>query len=278
MKQPSTAHRRSGSVNAALTSAVDTGARDPDGRISTGEYRECTALIRDGRSCDVDFSLEREGFVLVPHKTRVTDFMDADEVASVYFPEVEHLLRRLTGASRVVPFGRLRRSGNEAHRTAKRLMAQVNVVPKDFTQWSGPHRVHEKLPQEAEVLLRGRVAIIQIWRPVEQEILSAPLAMCDAQSVACDDFLTAVGRPGDEVAGKPGSRAAKGYYEFGYNREHRWFYFPRMRPDEALVFKTYDSETDGRARFTPHGSFDNSASPADVPPRENFDVRALVFF
>ena len=269
------------SVDAALTYAVDTGGRDADGRLSTGEYRDYPAVIRDGRSRDFDFSLEREGFVLVSHNTRVTDFLDNDEVNSVYFSEVEDLIRRQTGGSRVVPFGRLRRSGNETKRAEKRLMAPVKVVHNDFTQWSGPQTVHEKLPQEADALLDRRVAIIQVWRPVDQEIRSTPLAVCDAQSVAPEDFLIAVGRRGDEIVDKPGShhsRAAKGYYEFGYNRAHRWFYFPRMRPDEALLFKTYDSEIDGRARFTPHGSFQDSTDSADAAPRENFDLRALVFF
>jgi hypothetical protein len=59
---------------------------------------------------------------------------------------------------------------------------------------------------------------------------------------------------------------------------HRWFYFPRMRRDEALVFKVYDSLQDGRARFTPHTSFDDPDSPPDAPPRQSIEARALAFF
>ncbi len=47
-----------------------------------------------------------------------------------------------------------------------------------------------------------------------------------------------------------------------YNPAHAWFYFPRMRRDEAIVFKVFDSETDGRARFTPHTSFVDRSTPA----------------
>ena len=36
--------------------------------------------------------------------------------------------------------------------------------------------------------------------------------------------------------------------------------------DEALVFKVYDSEKDGRARFTPHTSFDDPTTPPGAPP------------
>ena len=48
--------------------------------------------------------------------------------------------------------------------------------------------------------------------------------------------------------------------------------------DEALVFKVYDSEKDGRARFTPHTSFEDPASPPNAPPRQSIEVRAFAFF
>jgi hypothetical protein len=44
------------------------------------------------------------------------------------------------------------------------------------------------------------------------------------------------------------------------------------------VFKVFDSATDGRARFTPHTSFDDPNTPPGAPARESIEVRALVFF
>ena len=67
-------------------------------------------------------------------------------------------------------------------------------------------------------------------------------------------------------------------YRLKYSPQHRWFYFPRMRRDEALVFKVYDSEKDGRARFTPHTSFDDPGTPAGAPPRQSIEARAPAFF
>ena len=67
-------------------------------------------------------------------------------------------------------------------------------------------------------------------------------------------------------------------YRLKYSPQHRWFYFPRMRRDEALVFKVYDSEKDGRARFTPHTSFEDPATPSGAPPRQSIEARALAFF
>jgi hypothetical protein len=51
-----------------------------------------------------------------------------------------------------------------------------------------------------------------------------------------------------------------------------------MSRDEALVFKVYDSAKDGRARFTPHTSFNDPQSPAGAPPRQSIEVRAFAFF
>jgi len=67
-------------------------------------------------------------------------------------------------------------------------------------------------------------------------------------------------------------------YRLKYNPGHRWFYFPEMRRDEALVFKVYDSETDGRARFTPHTSFVDPATPPGSSPRQSIEARAMAFF
>jgi hypothetical protein len=129
--------------------------------------------------------------------------------------------------------------------------------------------VREIFPQEAEALLGRRFAIIQVWRAINQPIRSNPLAVADAKSVAMDDLLIAERRYPHRIGQT---------YRLKYSPNHRWFYFPEMRRDEALVFKVYDSETDGRARFTPHTSFVDPTSPANAPPRQSIEVRAFALF
>jgi hypothetical protein len=51
-----------------------------------------------------------------------------------------------------------------------------------------------------------------------------------------------------------------------------------MQPAEALLIKTYDSATDGRARFTLHTSFDDPSGAADAEPRESLETRCFAFF
>ena len=139
----------------------------------------------------------------------------------------------------------------------------------DYTDWSGPQRVREVLPDEAQGLLAHRFAIIQVWRAINLPIRSNPLAIADARSVAAGDLLAAERRYPHRVGET---------YQVRHNPEHRWFYFPHMRRDEAVVFKVYESQTDGRARFTPHCSFIDPTTPAGAPPRQSIEVRTFAFF
>jgi hypothetical protein len=146
----------------------------------------------------------------------------------------------------------------------------VRGVHCDQTFVSGPRRVRDHLPaEEAEMRLRGRCAIINVWRPIEAPVYTAPLAVCDARSIAADDIVpTAFVSPG-----KTGEVAL-----FKPNPAHRWYYYSEMRPDEALLIKIFDSLEDGTARLSAHSAFDLPSVPADAPPRRSIELRALVFW
>ncbi|HSD99311.1 MAG TPA: CmcJ/NvfI family oxidoreductase [Burkholderiales bacterium] len=238
-------------------------------RRRTGKHELRPMPIRDGRAAAGGLSLDENGFVFVEHKTRVRDFFDAAELKAVYYPEVEQLIKQVSGASRVVLFDHTLRSGDEGERESRLVREPVLSAHNDYTEWSGPQRVRDVLPDEAADLLQHRFAIIQVWRAINQPIESNPLAIADAKSIEFEDFLLAERRYPDRVGQT---------YRLMYNPNHRWYYFPRMRRDEALVFKVYDSEKDGRARFTPHTSFDDPQSPPGAPPRQSIEARAFAFF
>lgn len=67
-------------------------------------------------------------------------------------------------------------------------------------------------------------------------------------------------------------------YQIAFNPDHRWFYFPQMQRNEALLFKCYDSAHDGRACFAPHTAFDDPTSPPGAAGRESIESRNFVFF
>ncbi|MBO6785045.1 MAG: methyltransferase [Alphaproteobacteria bacterium] len=264
------------SIEANIVYAVDTGEKlinqtMPAGdmsRVVTGKYESHRMTIRNGRKAGADLDLDRNGFVLTDHPTSVADFYDPDQITSVYYPEVEQLVAEKTGASRVVIFDHTVRSGDDATRKEKLVREPVRAAHNDYTEVSGPRRVREILPDEAEALLSKRFAIVQVWRAIRNPIEADPLTMCDARTYEMDDFLTAERRYPDRVGET---------YRMQFNPAHEWYYFPRMRRDEALVFKVYDSETD-RARFTPHTSFEDPTSPPNAGPRESIEVRTFAFF
>jgi len=238
--------------------------------LRQGRLDPRTVTIRDGRAATTRFSLEQEGFQLLHHATKVGDFYDQEALRAVYYPEVEQLIKEVSGAERVLVFDHTLRSGDEAARQRRRLREPVQIVHNDYTEWSGPQRVRDLLPaDEAAALLRHRVAVIQLWRAIRAPVERAPLAICDAQSMAPSDLIPTERRHPDRVGE---------IYHIAYNASHRWFYFPRMQRDEMLIFKCYDSLDDGRARFTAHASFDDPNTPAAAPPRESIEIRTLAFF
>jgi hypothetical protein len=238
-------------------------------RRKTGNHELKQMTVRNGRLLGDRLSLDEQGFVFVEHKTKVADFFDSAQLESVYYPEVEQLIKERSGASRVVIFDHTLRSGDETEREEKLIREPVLSAHNDYTEWSGPNRVREILPDEAEALLAHRFAIIQVWRAINQPIQANPLAVADAKSIKADDLIVAERRYPHRVGQT---------YRLKYNTQHRWFYFPEMRRDEALVFKVYDSENDGRARFTPHTSFEDPTSSPNAAPRQSIEVRAFAFF
>lgn len=225
--------------------------------------------IRDGRPIANTLTLDRHGFALVRHRSAVRDFYDDAEVKTVYYSEADHLLKRLTGASRVFIFDhttRRRVPGKDDRRDG--LRQPVSRVHVDHTAKSGPQRVHDLIPADAQELLRGRAQVINLWRPIRGPLLDAPLAVCDAGSVEPQDLV-----PTDLIYRDRIGET----YSVTYRPSHRWYYFSRMGTDEVLFLKCYDSATDGRARFAPHSAFTDPTTPPDAPLRESIEIRALVF-
>src|SRR6266851_7070981 len=85
---------------------------------TTGKFESRSVLIRNARLGE-ELSLDRQGFQLVRQETAVRDFYDRAEVEKVDYPEIEVLLKEVTGAEKVVVFDHradamnLRRQGEE---------------------------------------------------------------------------------------------------------------------------------------------------------------------
>jgi hypothetical protein len=225
--------------------------------------------IHNGRRIADQLALDRNGFRFVGHPTAMRDFFDEEEVRRVYYAEMEALIKAETGAARVVVFDHTLRTADDELREARKIREVVRRVHNDYTEWSGPQRVRDLLPDEADALLQRRFAIVQVWRPIRHPVETFPLALCDARSMAPKDFVVSERRYPNRVGQT---------YAVTYNPDHRWYWFPRMRRDEALVFKVFDSARDGRARWTAHTAFDDPTAPPNARPRESIEIRTLAFF
>jgi hypothetical protein len=236
---------------------------------SGGERDPHKVTIRNGRPHANEFTLERSGFRFVRHDTAMKDFLDRDEVKRVYYPEMEALIKAESGAKRVVVFDHTLRTADDAFREERKIREPVQRVHNDYTEWSGPQRVRDVLPDEAEDLLKRRFAIVQTWRPFRHPVETFPLAIADAASLAPADLVVSERRYPNRVGQT---------YAITYNPAHRWFWFPRQQRNEAIVFKVFDSEKDGRARWTAHTAFDDPTAPPNARPRESIETRTLAFF
>jgi len=237
-----------------------------------GNFASHEVEIRNAREELPSTSLDVQGFRLVSQQTQVGDFYDDAEIGSVYHAEVTALLKTLTGAQRVEVFDDTRRASSHDVQTRRKIREPANIVHNDYTARSGIKRLQDHFvdrPDEAEQLLEQRFAIINVWRSIAGTISDYPLVMCDATTV----------RPEDHISMERRARERIGELQVALcHPEQRWYYYPAMQMDEALVFKTFDSAEDGRTRFTPHSSCKDPTAPADAPPRESIETRCLVFF
>lgn len=216
------------------------------------------------------FALERNGFVLLQSPTTVTDFSDPDQIAQVYAPEVEALMKRLTGAESVLVFGdmvRTNRAGTQDGRLPA-YGAHVDYGERTIRWFAETHLGEE----EAARRLKGRFMLANLWRPI-RTVEKTPLALCDASTVRAEDLNDSEVKGGLNDPGRPSLWG----YNISHSPAHRWWYAPRMRPDEVLVFKLYDSDR-SRVQWTGHTAFDDPTSRADAPPRESIEIRTISFF
>lgn len=216
-------------------------------------------------------SADREGFELHDFPARFDQFDDDASIHAQFYPQVVDFVKRHTGAHRVEVFD---------HTIRKRLPADlkqqttvqrpaVMLVHSDYTPASGPQRVRDILPDDADALLQRRVAFFNVWKPLYRRVEELPLAMIDAQTQD-DAYLLRMELKYRERTGE--------IYVMRHSPRHRWHYFPRMEAHHALLLKTYDSMTDGRARFMGHSAFEDPTSPPDAPRRESIEVRTMAFF
>ena len=229
--------------------------------------------VENVRGREKDFTLDKSGFEFHHRPSPETKFEDDEAIRSVYYEDSIQAIKELTGASRVVIFDHtIRRPRPEGTPDTPENRGPVRQAHVDQTPESAKNRVKRHLPEaDVPALLSKRYQIINLWRPIQVPAWQLPLALCDFQSVSDrSDFIPTTlkykDRDGETLAVK-------------YNEAHKWKYVAGLTPDEFVLIKCFDSQSDGSvASFTPHTAFEDSTTPADAPDRHSIEIRALVFY
>ncbi|KAJ7653274.1 hypothetical protein DFH06DRAFT_530316 [Mycena polygramma] len=226
--------------------------------------------IHNLRGNESSATLDTTGFQLNKHPAKHTAFTDDAEIQKEYYPESIELIKRLTGASRVVLFDhtvRRRRPGQKGNSPDKRQPASQTHI--DHTNKSAVDRVHLHLPtEEVPELLKLRFQIINLWRPISHPADDWPLTLCDFRSVDPSKDVLPVSLLYPDREGET--------FGVKYNPNQKWTYFSGVTPDELILIKCFDSLQDGSvALYTPHTAFSDPATPEGTPLRES---GALVFY
>jgi hypothetical protein len=241
-----------------------------DREKSQWPYRPHEVRIADARRIAGELTLERNGFVLVERASAMKSFWDPEEVERVYLPEVIALVTELTGADKVITFGTMVRTEAKNTRQANlpAFGAHVDYGDRTVRQFA-TDVLGEK---EAAYWLRGRYMLINVWRPITV-VHRSPFAVCDASTVRESDLNDSEVRGG---LGDPNRPTLYGY-AVSFSPNQRWYYVPKMRPEEVLVFKLFDSDPSA-VQWSAHTAFEHPNTAPDAPPRESIEIRTIAFF
>jgi hypothetical protein len=230
-----------------------------------------SVLIRNARLSSPGFELA--GFTISALAGPQLPNLEAETIERHYYPRVVQLVRSLTGARSVIVFDHTLRSSAIKSRMGGGPDAVVAQAHNDYTLRSAPQRVREVLERsfagDVASALSGRYAIINVWRPTNATVEQWPLALCDKRSIDEDCIVDAElrwpHRTGHVTVMRHGAR-------------QQWYYFPRMRTSEAIVFACYDARAVEGHPFGAHAAFFDPTGPASGPARESIEVRTVALF
>lgn len=237
--------------------------------------------ITNARRRRESFTLERQGFQLVPHASAIPDLRpikNNQEMATAYRAEIHDPMQRVTGADRIIVRpGIKKRLGESA---VDDLAMLKNGKPARYVHADNSDRASERAVQrmlaampDVDPAAYGRFAIYNVWRCISVPPQDIPLAVCDARSVSSGDAMvvTAV-----TIASSYGD-IRHDTLGFRYNPDHRWYYFRDMNADEVLVFKQHDSDP-ARPRRVPRSAFDDSSCPPVSATWCSVEIRVVALF
>lgn len=226
--------------------------------------------IHNIRNLEHKYTLEKNGFQYVKDEVKGLDACSTeDEIKDVLLPATEALVKRLTGAYKTQIF--THRIRNVAEDDSKRAdnKAPAHSVHTDFTPAGAQNQLRTVVRDPAELaeLESGRVLAINVWRPLKK-ITKDPLAIMDWQTVAPERDIISTRMILNEHF----------WAELGkvkHGEKHEWVYMEGQTPDEALVFKQFDSKVEG-GMTVPHSAFVDDRW-AGEEARRSIEIKMFAF-
>ena len=271
-----------------------TDSRDPQRQIPVNvAMRNARPLVEDGT-----LTLKENGFTLVraPTQLKNSDFYKAESKylrETVYYDEMENVIKRVTGADKVFVFAsQVRNNSKKVEKLKNNAFAGGNVagyasvVHSDYCAKKSVEKFYKTkgIPDNVGV----RYMLINCWRNTSDvhPIYNNTLAVCDTETVNADTDFVRYDVPikagavcSDDLGGASGHCAEQYRLTTRNVDRHHWYYFPHMRKDEVLLFTQFDSDTtEARARFCFHTAFTDVTVPTDRPARESMECRAMAIF
>jgi len=238
--------------------------------------------LTDIRNYDPPCTLEVEGctFVHSPASLREEQLKGAKDqkeamaqVQAAYFKECADLVTKLTGASKAVPYHfRYRHVEPDTNVDDEKNSSTKPAVllHLDNDKNSATATMKEYIGAESEEWLGKHWMILNVWRPLSVPATQYPLSVIDPQTFDFDR---------DQAPIYTRNNYKSNILAVKENPDYNFYYVSDLKPEEALVFRNYESKPDGTSRTgMPHGAFTDANTPADAPPRRSIEVRVLALF
>ncbi|WP_085902154.1 CmcJ/NvfI family oxidoreductase [Kiloniella majae] len=198
------------------------------GNLISPELRTVNVPVADARTKrgSVSFPKDSLAFANVPTSTNITT--EDNSWREIYDQELTTLLQEKLRVKDVIIFDHTIREDDP---DAVRLPARN--VHSDYSEDGARQRLIDILGDEhAHEWSKGHYAFINVWRPLENPINSAPLGFVRPSSLDEHDWVLL-----DLIY--PDRRGQiMGLVE---NQNHEWIYQSKMTPDEIAIFNIYDN-------------------------------------
>ncbi|WP_170416396.1 CmcJ/NvfI family oxidoreductase [Ruegeria atlantica] len=246
-------------IHKSYRQAFELDAGGVAGNLISPELAATSVVLEDNRTTTTPVSFACDAVEITPLETQALDFA-GDSWEPIYDAELKAILQDRLGAREVVVFDHtVRVDDPEAMRKPARN------VHSDYSKDGAEQRLIDLLGAEAaEEWAQGHYAFINVWRPVDHPINSAPLGFVRPSSIDPSDWilldLIYPDRKG-QIMGLVG------------NLKHEWIYQSKMTPDEVAIFNIYDNQ--GLASIA-HSALDMVEDPNITTVRKSIESRTLV--